>query len=370
MRVLHVYKTYYPDTTGGIERVLWQLMGSLGELGCDNRLFVLSPKAEPVCLQINRAEVHRCQTSLELASNPMSWRAIGEFRQHVEWADVIHYQFPWPFGDLLHLVHGRSKPSVLSYQSDIVRQQYMMRLYRPLMHRFLSSVDRVCATSPGYLESSPVLRHLRVRPEIVPNGLDENSCPPASPATLERWRALLGEGFFLFIGVLRYYKGLHSLLEAAEGLDCRIVIAGTGPEEHSLREAARARGLDHVSFLGHVGDEDKSALLQLASALVFPSHLRSEAFGMSLVEAAMHSRPMISCEIGTGTSFVNLHGVTGLTVEPASPAALRQAMQTLASQPALAAAMGRAARERYEQMFTGQRMAQTYLRIYRDLLNQ
>ena len=45
-------------------------------------------------------------------------------------------------------------------------------------------------------------------------------------------------------------------------------------------------------------------LLHLSRGFVFPSHLRSEAFGMSLVEAAMCGKPMVSCEIGTGTSFI------------------------------------------------------------------
>ena len=45
IRVLHVYKTYYPDTTGGVEMVLQQLMRALGSMGVENRLLVLSPDA-------------------------------------------------------------------------------------------------------------------------------------------------------------------------------------------------------------------------------------------------------------------------------------------------------------------------------------
>ena len=83
----------------------------------------------------------------------------------------------------------------------------------------------------------------------------------------------------------------------------------------------------------------------------------------------MHSKPMISCEIGTGTSYVNLDGVTGLTVPPENSAALRAAMLQLLNDPPKARAMGLAARRRYEENFTGQCMAASYLRLYQELLN-
>ncbi len=368
IRVLHVYKTYYPDTTGGVEKVLQQLVRSLASLGVESRLLVLSPDPHPAQISFPEVTVVRCQTTFAVASNPMSMSALGEFRRQLAWADVVHYQFPWPFGDLLQVLCGGSKPSVVSYQSDIVRQKNLMRLYRPLMQRFLSHADRVCATSPSYRNTSPVLSQLKKPVDIIPNGLDADMCPPAPVDVLQRWRAQLGEGFLLFVGVLRYYKGLHTLIEAAAGLNAPVVIAGAGPEAGSLQALAHQQGAKRVHFVGHITDEDKSALLQLCAGFVFPSHLRSEAFGMSLVEAAMYSRPMISCEIGTGTSYVNLHGVTGWTVPPEDPIALRLSMQQLLDNPEQAQAMGRAAHQRYEENFTGQRMAQSYLQVYRELL--
>ena len=87
--------------------------------------------------------------------------------------------------------------------------------------------------------------------------------------------------------------------------------------------------------------EDKIALLHLCYGFIFPSHLRSEAFGISLLEAATVGRPMISCEIGTGTTFVNAANETGLVINPGSPLALREAMQYLLDNPAIAAKMGK-----------------------------
>jgi rhamnosyl/mannosyltransferase len=367
LRVLHVYKSYYPDTVGGIEQVIAQLATALREFGDESRIFTLSPHAQPAVLHRPEGDVYRARSVVEIASNPLSISAFREFRRHLEWADVVHYQFPWPFGDLLHLACARGKPAVVSYQSDVVRQKLLMHAYAPLMNRFLRSVDAVVATSPQYRESSAVLSNLARAARVIPNGIDAGAYPTPAADNVERWRARVGEGFFLFVGVLRYYKGLETLLRAATGFAGRIVIAGSGPEAAHLQEFAARGGLSHVSFVGGVTDEDKMSLLQLSRAFVFPSHLRSEAFGMSLLEAAMSSRPMVCCEIGTGTSYINADGVTGFVVPPEDPVALRTAMDTLLDDSDLAARMGAAARERLDQLFSARAMAREYHQLYREV---
>ncbi|WP_143692153.1 glycosyltransferase, partial [Xanthomonas axonopodis] len=95
--------------------------------------------------------------------------------------------------------------------------------------------------------------------------------------------------------------------------------------------------------------------------------MRSEAFGITLLEAAMHAKPMISCEIGTGTSFVNVAGQTGLVVAPADPVALCDAMRYLWNHPQVANALGQEALRRYRQYFTGAAMVRSYAALYRQV---
>jgi len=79
---------------------------------------------------------------------------------------------------------------------------------------------------------------------------------------------------------------------------------------------------------------------------------------------------MISCEIGTGTTFVNLHGTTGLAVPPAEPLALREAMRTLWDDGELARRFGANAAARFEQLFTAERMCTETARVYREVMAQ
>ena len=166
---------------------------------------------------------------------------------------------------------------------------------------------------------------------------------------------------------MRYYKGLDYLIRAATNVNARIVLAGTGPEGERLKKLCDEVDARNVLFAGQVSDREKVALLKHCLALVLPSHLRSEAYGMVLVEAAMFRRPMISCEIGTGTSFVNAHGETGIVVAPENFQALAQAMNTLLVEHGLAERFGAAARLRYERMFSGAALGKAYSDLYKEV---
>ncbi|WP_419831588.1 glycosyltransferase [Endozoicomonas atrinae] len=203
---------------------------------------------------------------------------------------------------------------------------------------------------------------------MIPIGLNNDSYPILSDEQLAIQKAIHGEGFFLFIGVLRYYKGLHILLDALKNTHIPCLIAGSGPIEQELKKKALQSGLSSVHFLGQVSDEVKVALLKLCRGVVFPSHLRSEAFGVTLLEGAMYGKPLISSEIGTGTSYINQNGKTGYVVPPATPSALRRAIEALHNNPDQAAQMGQAARLRYEQEFTGALMGKRYAQLYREML--
>lgn len=367
MRVLHFFKTYHPDTVGGIENVICQLCCGCQPLGVESSVLTLTP-GTPGTVVFKGHLVHRVRQNFYVASTGVSWSAFGKLTELARQHDIIHYHFPWPLMDLAHFVSRVKLPSVVTYHSDIVKQESLLKFYIPLMRRFFKSVHRIVATSPNYVETSPVLKQFRSKVEVVPIGVDRRDYAAPSEAVRDRMRRLGGGRFFLFVGLLRYYKGIHILLKALAGVDYPVVIAGSGPMEAELREQAAALGLKNVVFTGRISDEEKTALLEACYGFVFPSHLRSEAFGISLLEAAMMGRPMISCEIGTGTSYINRHGETGLTVAPDDPAALREAMTQLWRDPVLAERCGAAAARRYEEIFTGTKMAEGYTKIYQSLL--
>ena len=235
------------------------------------------------------------------------------------------------------------------------------------MNLFLSDVGAITVSSPNYFNSSLILQNFKNKVEVIPFGIMDKKIETETEKS-SYWRNLLGHNFFFFLGVHRYYKGLNFLIDALAFRELPIVIAGDGPQTKELIELSKKHQLKNIKFIGEISEEDKAVIFQLSYAFVFPSHLRSESFGLSLLEASMFGKPMISCEIGTGTSFINLNNETGIVVPPENAQAIQLAMSYIWDNPTEAKRMGESARQRYLSIFTREKMCASYLELYKKLL--
>jgi glycosyltransferase involved in cell wall biosynthesis len=369
MKILHIYKAYYPDSMGGVEKFIDVLIMSLNSYGVTSKVLTLTRDKVESDIHISGYIVHKVPQNFEIASSPFSFRSISRFAELVKEVDLIHYHFTWPFADMMHFEIRVNKPTVVTYHSDIVKQRWLKVLYTPLMWLFLKNVDAVVATSPNYINSSKTLLKLKKKTNIIPIGLDKTYYPIVSTEKLKFWETQFGVKFFLFVGAMRYYKGLEFLIEAAKTIEVPIVIAGAEDDcGRYLKDKVKKENIKNVYFLDDISEQDKIALLILCYGIVFPSCLRSEAFGIFLLEGAMYGKPMISCEIGTGTTYINIHNKTGIVIPPCDALALQQAMQYLLDHPEKAAAMGENAQNRYSQLFTAAIMAKQYISLYQDII--
>jgi len=370
LNVLHFYRTYMPATQGGVEEAIRQICLASAQQGIRSRVLTLARVSSTEVIERPEATVIRAPLQWEPASCSMGMSLFRLYREHAEWADVIQIHYPWPFADLIHILSGVRKPVVVTYHSDIVRQGFLEQLYRPLRNLFFRRVDAVVATSPNYMSSSRFLQKIKAKCITIPLGLCPESYSEPTAEARESVRERFGEGYFLFVGVLRYYKGLHTLIDAAARNGLPVIIAGKGPEELSLREYAKSRGAENVQFAGFVSDDVKAALFHGCRAVVFPSCFRSEAFGVTLLEGLLFGKPLISCDIGTGTTFVNIDHETGLVVPPQDSMALAMAMRLLKENVELTRQMGKNARERFNKVFSGDRVGNAYSDLYKQAVEQ
>jgi glycosyltransferase involved in cell wall biosynthesis len=369
MRVLHIYRTYFPDPPGGLQEAIRQIIISTAAHGVESRVFTLSATPYPKEIRNSETIVLREKSLFAPASCDIGgYGAFKKFKLAAKWADIIHYHYPWPFADVLHSIMKPTIPAIMTYHSDIIRQKWLGFMYSPLKNHMLSQMKTIVATSPAYAQSSTTLSAKSIRPlvKVIPLGIEETSHSLIESNILSRLGLDSNTPYILFIGVLRYYKGLHYLVEAAKSVSIPIVIAGSGPEESALKTQAKNLGTSNIIFAGQISNDDKSSLLRNCRALILPSHLRSEAFGMVLVEASMFGKPMITCEIKTGTSFVNMNNVTGLVVPPEDPSALAKAINILAEDESLANSFGNAAKNRYSNLFSGPALGRAYFDLYQE----
>ncbi len=371
MKILHLYKDYTP-VLGGIENHIRVLAEGQARRGHDVTVLAANRGWRTSTETIGGVKVVLVPRLATIASTPICPSLVGWLSRLG--ADITHLHFPHPPGEVAHLLVGGATGMVLTYHADIVRQRHLLRLYEPLLRRVLGRANRILVTSPAYVESSRHLRAVRDKCTVVPIGIDVGRFedrPGLTSAALRTRRGLPADRpVAVFVGRLRYYKGLDYLLRALPLVpDVHLLLVGGGPLWDSTRALAAALGVaDRVVFTGDVDEGELPACYAAGDLFVLPSHTRAEAFGTSIVEAMAAGVPVISTEIQTGTSWVNQDGVTGLVIPPCDPDALARAIRALVADPARREAMGRAGRARARQMFEASTMVEAVEAVYREVL--
>jgi glycosyltransferase involved in cell wall biosynthesis len=366
VKILHVYKDYYP-VLGGIENIIKLLAESQAAAGHEVTALVASLDHRSRTERLNGVTIHKVARLGTVASTPVTPGLPLAFRNFRP--DVTHLHSPYPPGEILYALLGGSRVSTVTYHSDIIRQKALLKFYSPLLRLTLGQVDLIMPTSPNYIDSSPFLRPHRDKCRVVPLGVDcQRFAGPKLPLA-KRLKERFGRPILLFVGRLRYYKGLETFIEAvAQVPNAAALIAGDGPLRAALESKARALRLDdRVHFAGEVSDEALPAYFQAADCFVLPSNARAEAFGLVLLEAMAAGLPLISTELGTGTSFVNLHEQTGFVVPPDDPPALAMAINALLNDAALRRQFGQAAQTRVRTEFSSEVMVRRVMDVYEEL---
>lgn len=360
MNILHIYKDYAP-VVGGIENHVRLLAQAQAARGHTVSVLVTSRDARTHSATLNSVRVIFAARRATLLSTPISLALFRCIRN--ETPDIAHLHFPYPLGEIAQYFFGRARGVVLTYHSDIIRQKITRALYRPLMARVLARVDRIIATSPNYVASSPVLARWRDKCVIVPLGIDPT---PFERASAEYVPSAHATTRLLFVGKLRYYKGVDVLLDALREVPrAQLTIVGTGPMERAWRRQAQQLDIaDRVQFVGQVPDDELPRYYAACDIFVLPASERSEAFGTVQLEAMAAGKPVICTELGTGTSFVNVDGETGLVVPARAPHALASAIARLSADAEVRARMGAAGRARVRQEFTLDKMVTRVLEVY------
>jgi glycosyltransferase involved in cell wall biosynthesis len=187
----------------------------------------------------------------------------------------------------------------------------------------------------------------KARVELIPNGVDTVRFVPGGR------RRVGGDPLrVLYVGRLSAEKNVATAVQATAhlgasgeaGPSVRMIVVGAGPLEGALREQARESGVaDRLNFRGVVDQRDLPAEYAAADAFVLPSF--TEGHPKALIEAMSCGLPCAVSNRGGNLTLVQ-HEVTGLLFDPERPDELGACLKRLRDDPALAARLGAAARDR------------------------
>ena len=258
--------------------------------------------------------------------------------------DLVHLAGPFVLGASgCSAAQRLSVPVVAVYATDLpayARSYHTGKVGQAIAWRRLRAIHNAadrnlapCTATAADLDANGIERVW-----IWARGVDSVRFDPAKRCPRLR-RELAPDGALIagYVGRLAAEKRVDLLASVSELPGVRVVIVGSGPAEAAIR-----RAVPRAVFLGQRGGEDLAAIY--ASFDVFVHSGPHDTFGQTLQEAAASGLPVIAPAAGGPLDLVR-DGVTGFLVQPGSGEALAEAVGVLASDRALLAAQGKAARE-------------------------
>ncbi len=374
---MHISKFYYPEE-GGIEYFVKDLAEALLYFGV--KPFILAHQRQPGILPkkdiINDVRVIRVPIVANISYAPVCpafvyffKRTLNEFKP-----DVLHIHLP-NLSPLLLPSLSDKLPIIIHWHADVVASEYdrrlkfLYRFYRPLEKRLLQRATRIIVTSHAYLETSGPLRAFRSKCVTVPLGINPERLKPSIPGSVQAFD--WSQKIILSVGRLTYYKGYEYLIRAMKYVEgAKLIIVGEGSKREGLNSLIKKQGLtDKVILTGYLPDLQKAYLLQNCYLFCLPSIERTEAFGLSLLEAMYFGKPLVTTNVkGSGMNFVNIHQKTGLVVPPKDEKALARAINFLLQHENLAQKYGQNARNMFEKQFHIVKIAKQIIKLYKTLL--
>jgi len=386
VRILIVHESYVQR--GGEDAAVEADADLLRRNGHDVRLWSIS-NAEIEKWPLHRKVRLAWQTTWSSASRRRIKSLITEHR-----VDLVHFHNTLPIvsPSAIRAAHGRGVPVVMTLHNYrlVCPAGTLMRngtvcedcidhsLARGIIHACyrgsrvqtasiaaMLSVHRILGTwtrcVDAFIALTPFMKSRLVAAGIPPARIhvrhNTGGAPPGGPST-----GRTVPNYAVFSGRLSPEKGVLQLIEALENLrECRVLIAGGGPLEGRVREAAA--GHPHLEYLGELPPDRARAILGDARVLVFPS-IWYEGFPMTILEAFAAGVPVVASRIG-GLPEIVTDGHDGFLVTPSCPRELARQVARIMSDPALQARMGRAARRTYEDRFTPRRSYEKLMEIYR-----
>lgn len=369
MKILQLGK-FYP-VKGGVEKVMYDLMKGLSEMGVDCDMMCASADGGGTrIIQLNsHAELICCRTVCKLASTTISTSLLSVLKSRCGEYGIIHVHHPDPMACLALYCSGYRGKVVLHWHSDILRQRILGRLYHPLQSWLIDRADVIIGTSPVYIENSEDLARARAKSCCVPIGVLPVPYPAGMVSDIRA--AFPGKKIVFSLGRLVEYKGHKTLIKAAEYLDDSyvVVIGGEGPLRDSLEDQiSKARLGDKVRLLGFIEDDELPAFFHACDVFCLSSIQKTEAFGIAQIEAMSCGKPVVATNIpGSGTSWVNAHGVSGLNAEPGDARSLAEAIRSVTQDEDTYKKYSENALERYKALFTQEKMLKDCLSVYEKL---
>jgi rhamnosyl/mannosyltransferase len=228
------------------------------------------------------------------------------------------------------------------------------------MIQFLKKSTKIICTSNKYLNSSNILKKFKQKVEVIPVGIEHKKVKRNNKKKVDK-------EYFIFVGNFRSYKGIEFLIKVF--IKNKINLKIISSEKISENSKLIFNNYRNIKLYEKINEREKTKLIKESIGLILPSIDRREAYGLVLLEAASQKIPLISTEINTGSSFININKKTGLTFKPGNVRQLNNFIMTIKNNKKIRRYFGLNAYARYKKVFTLEKMIKKYVNFYSYKVN-
>ena len=320
----------YPPEIGGVEFVSKEL----AEIGLqyygNSKVLTFNQSFNLLLENINGVRVTRLKAISLGRSVRLAFTYGNTIKCMSREATIIVFHFPSFQPEVV--IKNIKGYKICLYHADIVGKGLVGSLYNKIIvSRFLNSMDKIVVTSPNIIKSSPMLKN-RNNIEIIPLGIDINhfniSIKNRREELIESFGTDQDTQIILFVGRLARYKGIDILIKSLSSMNTKyklVLVTNDCPKKFKVLIEDLGVG-DRIRFYKNIGYEELPSFYNSADVFCMPSTDRGEAFGLVAIEAMACGVPVVTTELGTGTSYHNIDGVTGRVVKPGDEVGLKEAI--------------------------------------------
>lgn len=287
------------------------------------------------------------------------WRLTGR-------VDVIHLMansgWSWQLhcAPTLWLAWLRSTPVVVNYRGGEA-QDYFDRSFqwvRPSLKK-----ASVVVVPSGYLEA--VFERFGESTRVIPNIIDRELFRPRTGKNAATFTLVITRNLESIYGIDTAIRAFAQVCSVDPSL--RLRIAGSGPQEMSLKMLVRQLGVDEVvTFEGRLDRQGIVDLYAAADAMLNPSTV--DNMPNSVLEALACGLPVISTDVG-GVPFIVTHRETALLIAPDNITAMAEAISEMKNDAGLRENLSRNGLAQIEQ-YTWPKVRPHWLALYAELAHQ
>jgi len=271
--------------------------------------------------------------------------------------DIIHLQDPRLLQQGVRLARKLQRPLIVSLGDQMEAAAFTLKVPTPELKAIISVSESVQDQIPN----TPLVAAIPQRvilpgvavPEVSTVGLPLDDDRPPVIGMAGPLEIVKGAAFFL--------RACHRVIAA--GHNIRIVIAGSGPEERSLRQLASSLELSRrLTFVD--GGVSMTGYLSATDIFCLPS--LQQGLGVVMLEAMALGRPVIASGVGGVVSVIE-DNVTGLIVPPSDSRSLADRIIELLNDRERARTIAAAGQQLVRDRFNETRMLDEFIKVYREV---